>query len=56
MAQQIINNVESGLLVRTKLTSNFTDLYTKSVDLRDFGGGSADNDATAVAVGDVFFA
>lgn len=28
MAQQIINNGETGLQVRTKLNANFTDLYT----------------------------
>ena len=27
MAKQVINNGESGLVVRTKLNDNFTELY-----------------------------
>jgi polygalacturonase len=40
MAQQIINNGESGLSVRTKINENFAEVYAKTGyirDMRDFG-------------------
>jgi len=51
MAQQIINNGESGLLVRTKLNSNFTELYARSeapgYDLSSVATFDGETDITA---------
>jgi hypothetical protein len=51
MAQQVINNGESGFAVRTKLNENFAEVYAKTGyvrDMRDFGveaDGVADDTA-----------
>jgi len=47
MAQEIINNGESGLTVRTKLNNNFTDLYTADTVLEGDIQNINDNFAAA---------
>ena len=50
MPQQIINNGESGLLVRTKINSNFTELYNFTTNPTDLSAVNiyVGNDLTVV--------
>ncbi len=43
MAKQTLNNTESGLLIRTKINENFTELYDASTSVNQYGAVGDDS-------------